>query len=432
MHVFNKLIKDYYIFLIVIYTMSNITGFPIFPHSYTLYISGTTPVLLEENTYNTIIQIDNNNVNITLPNSLKQMNSSDLSFTSGGGQITINAFLGDTINGSTTYVIPASGSCTLHLDKSTQRWFVLFNGSSGSSNFPLPEISQMIYVNALGSDITGDGTIVKPFATVSHSMTTITDASWEKRYLINVGPGNYIDDIVWKAWVFVNGMIPGTTRLGGNVSINDPSWNVPGSHFDERGGAINISFTGFVVLDFTAQNSDYGKFYFWTCNNNNNMVAVGQNPINQIYIQGGQWFNGINYSGINLTINGSIVYGTIMLNPSTTAAVFTGVGGMMYGNLEIDSTGGTGITGSLFNFYVSGNINLTGINTYVTATSSSVPFSNNVIVSYNAAFVRLNDAFSLYYTGSNGSWATTLTNVQDALDKLAAQVVILSGGTPIP
>src|SRR5271168_2791577 len=183
--------------------MAGITGTPIFPHSYALYVSGTTPISLLANTYNNIIQTDGNTIVITLPQSSGMMDSADISFTAAGGEITITAFSGDTIEGSSTFQVQAGSSCSLHLNKLTHTWYIMFNGSSGSS--PLPINSQIVFVSITGNDITGNGSFNAPYATTEHAMTTITDALWEKRYVIEVGPGNYTDNITWKAWVYVNG-----------------------------------------------------------------------------------------------------------------------------------------------------------------------------------------------------------------------------------
>lgn len=50
-----------------------------------------------------------------------------------------------------------------------------------------------IYVSTSGNDLTGDGTITKPFATIYHANEIITDNSKDNRYTIVVKNGTYTD-----------------------------------------------------------------------------------------------------------------------------------------------------------------------------------------------------------------------------------------------
>src|SRR5271167_2999950 len=55
---------------------------------------------------------------------------------------------------------------------------------SGSSG-PSPFLTQIVYVNKGGSDLTGDGSFEKPFLTLPVAMASITDADKPKRYQIS-------------------------------------------------------------------------------------------------------------------------------------------------------------------------------------------------------------------------------------------------------
>jgi hypothetical protein len=296
----------------------------------------------------------------------------------------------------------------------------------------LPAVGQIVYVRQGGNDATGNGSLSAPYATIAHAMTTITDALWEKRYMIDLGPGNWPDNFSWKAWVFIRGSTVGTARLTGVVDINDPSWGVPGSHSDERAGAQDVSFTGTLTLNFTLQTSNFGKFFCWNCNMNNTLVITAQNPINQVIIQGGLWFGGITTDGGQLVlIATSGQSGNITLNSSATALTFSAFGGAQNGNLSLNYTAGPGITAVLFDFPVNGTVVVSGALAALNATNSSLPVQANVSI-VGGSLTRLTDAFSLAYTPAvPAQWAGSPSSLQNAIDRMAALLVALSGA-PIP
>ena len=114
----------------------------------------------------------------------------------------------------------------------------------------------MVYVSQGGSDITGNGTINNPFATMPRAMTSIVDATPTKRYSIMVGPGNYIESFSLKANVIVIGVDPLLVRIGSessSIDINDPTWSVSG---DNRSGFKEITMVASTLaFDFTAHPS---------------------------------------------------------------------------------------------------------------------------------------------------------------------------------
>jgi hypothetical protein len=292
------------------------------------------------------------------------------------------------------------------------------DGGSASSN-------QMVYVRKGGSDVTGDGTLSAPYLTITHAMSTITDALWEKRYLIDVGPGNWADNFSWKAWVFMKGAFVQNTRLTGVIDINDPSWAVPGTHSDERSGAQDVSFTGTMTLDYAGISSSYGKFYYFNCNMNNTLVINGFNPINQCIVEGGFWFGGITSVGCAITWNGvSGQGGTITLNSSPTASSFTGFGGGTVGNLAVNFTTGIAPVATLIDCPILGSLTISGSGASVDATNSSLPVKSNITISGGGILNRLTDAFSLAYSAASlANWnGVSPSNVSAALDRIAAKI----------
>ena len=248
----------------------------------------------------------------------------------------------------------------------------LFVNSSGGGGGGNP--GQVLYVRQNGNDMTGDGSEGNPYATIVHTMTSITDSSWEKRYMIDIGPGNWNENINWKAWVFSRGNIVQATRVTGSVDVNDPSWSIAGSHSDARAGAQDVSFTGNINLDWSlnpiSPNTSYGKFYFWNCNINNTLNGTGIHPVNQIIISGGFTFGGANISGLAMTTIGiSGQAGNIILNSTPTLCSYTGFGGASLGGLVLNYTSGNNLIATLLNQSM-GSVSLTGSQASLSATNS--------------------------------------------------------------
>lgn len=93
--------------------------------------------------------------------------------------------------------------------------------------FPAPAVSQQVFVAKFGSDVTGNGTLGNPYATLTHALATITDATNLKRYQVNVLPGEYIGNWTIKAFVRVVGYDPSDfheefypAHLTGNVTLD--------------------------------------------------------------------------------------------------------------------------------------------------------------------------------------------------------------------
>jgi len=68
-------------------------------------------------------------------------------------------------------------------------------------------LPKIVYVTIEGSDITGNGTVSRPYATIKHALSTITDASSINPYTIIVSPGIYTEDnpVNLKSYVSLRG-----------------------------------------------------------------------------------------------------------------------------------------------------------------------------------------------------------------------------------
>jgi hypothetical protein len=359
------------------------------------------------------------------------------------GRTTTDAFTNKTITDPSNTVIASqiasagggvaiSGACAagksvVGTGSNTAQWQTV-----GSSE-PLPYYTQIVYVNAGGNDTTGNGTETSPYATITYAMSTITDALWEKRYVIMLGPGNWADSFAWKAWVTIIGGDATSTRLTGTITINDPSWAVPGTHSDERASAQDLAFTGTITLDYTAPASPYGKFYFYNCTVNNTVVVTAQSPVNQMSAFGGFWFGGVTVVGGNVSIVGAVNEGgAYAINSCSTTGQLALVGGVNYGNLAAAYTTGVGVTLSVYDCPQLGTVSVSGAQATLAATNSSMPTNANVSVSGGATLTLLTDCYSTSYTpGNSANWATQPTKLQSALDRMASLLASLHGA-PIP
>jgi hypothetical protein len=76
----------------------------------------------------------------------------------------------------------------------------------GNAAEPVPV--QLRYVATTGNDVSGNGSFSNPFATVSHALAAITDASAAKPYVILVSPGAFADDIALQSFISIKGVDP--------------------------------------------------------------------------------------------------------------------------------------------------------------------------------------------------------------------------------
>ena len=140
-------------------------------------------------------------------------------------------------------------------------------GATGPTGIRVPRIAlrspQMVYVSQGGNDISGDGTIINPYATIPKAMASIVDASPTKRYSMILGPGNYNESFSLKANVIVIGVDPILVRIGterSSIDIDDPTWSVSG---DNRSGFKKVTLAASTLaVDFKAQSSFKNMVYF--------------------------------------------------------------------------------------------------------------------------------------------------------------------------
>lgn len=301
------------------------------------------------------------------------------------------------------------------------------------SLFADASLAQMLYVNKSGNDTTGDGSIRKPYLTISQAINVCGDSAYEKRYTIHVGPGDYSQAIHLPPWVFIVGDGYMCTRISGAVDLVNSRWGDVDVHNDKRSGASNVSFTGATTFDFTPYTSDYGKLYFCACWFNSVVTCVGHVAINQLLACECIYFAGFAIAGMTVIINACQGFGgNITITNAATAMTFGASGGFIQGNVVATNAGGGSQTIELDACPVGGTVTLTGANIAMYADVVSLPKLGGVTVGGGATLSLLRDTSGLEYVPTTpAQWATLPVTAQVALDRLAGAVYVLRGNVPI-
>jgi hypothetical protein len=239
----------------------------------------------------------------------------------------------------------------------------------------------MLFVSKGGSDSTGNGTSGNPYLTIPFALSSIIDATRDKRYAVFVGAGNFAENFLLIANVFILGTDGHLTRLTGTIALDPVSWSAIEPNLDYRSGFQNVALAGpSYTFDFNVgTGSNEGKIYFDTCHINNSVTMIAHTNINQTEIFNSLLFGNYSqqgfisfFSGVCFT-NGNTI--TVASKPGISAFMVC-YSGATDGNMIVSSTGTDGASVQLYNFLVANSLSGTGANTAVQATISSVPLTN--------------------------------------------------------
>lgn len=128
---------------------------------------------------------------------------------------------------------------------------------------PSPSASFGVYVNKAGSDITGDGSILNPYQTITFAMSQVTFAGFGFPVGIFVGPGVYVEaNLPIKANVFIIGSGQDVTIISITTSSTlGTGWSA--TNADQSGFQnLLIEGAGALTYDFSAVNSSNGIMLF--------------------------------------------------------------------------------------------------------------------------------------------------------------------------
>lgn len=238
-------------------------------------------------------------------------------------------------------------------------------------------IAQSVYVTANGNDLTGNGSLAKPFATISAALASIIDASPTKRYTVEVAPGNYTESsgLALKANVFINGADSRLVRITGAVSIGS-SFSGSGDH---RSGFNKVTLLSAVDLNWATVTSAAGKIYCRETIFSSTVNLYGHNNATaQGMFEQCQFFGAFTVSGINLgwmTDNVHFAATTLNQHPNGGMASIINAQGCSFSGITANATvNNFGRRCSLFlkSCFVD-SLTVNGPSAYADMTNDSVP-----------------------------------------------------------
>lgn len=160
-------------------------------------------------------------------------------------------------------------------------------GGSGGG-FPAPAISRFIFVSpptpdGFGSDVTGDGTMTKPVATIAHAFTLMTGASVSNTWAVILLPGTFVEDVALPPFVRLFGWDPSLIQSTGNpAAIRGSVGLAPGALWNDpnvQALIANIALIGVagpsILLDYPSVSSSAGAVGITNCNIQGNVAMVG-------------------------------------------------------------------------------------------------------------------------------------------------------------
>jgi len=203
-------------------------------------------------------------------------------------------------------------------------------------------IAQIVHVAKDGIDVSADGSISKPFLTISAALSAITDASPSKRYAIKVAPGSYTEtSLEVKANVFIIGEQKETVRISGPVSMG--AWAQDNAGSDDRAGVSMVTLLGAANFDWSVARSRAGKLYMNEVVFASTLNLYGyDNAIAQAQFDSCVIFGNVTISGVNVGVfSNNVCFGNITLNQHPNggmASILSASGGYCSGTLTQTTT----------------------------------------------------------------------------------------------
>jgi len=158
---------------------------------------------------------------------------------------------------------------------------------------------QEVFVAKNGSDVTGTGSVLNPFASIGAAMAAITDSAPSKRYAIKVEAGAYTEASALniKPDVYVVGTLKDAVRITAPSFGLDASFTGSG---DKRSGFSQVILIGSCTFDMSSVTSNEGKLSFHGVSFNSSFSMTGFTGINQAQFDSCLFFGAIAFSGVNV------------------------------------------------------------------------------------------------------------------------------------
>jgi hypothetical protein len=285
-------------------------------------------------------------------------------------------------------------------------------------------VAQTRYVTKGGDDVAGDGSLSKPFATIKAAMTSITDASPTKRYVISVAAGAYSETaLTLKPNVFVVGASRDSVRITNSTTILLDATFSGNSGVDNRSGFSQCMILSACDFNWNTVTSAAGKLYFYEVSFSSTINLYGYNSqIAQAQFDSCLVFGAMTVSGINVGVyTNNVNYGTITMTQhpgSAMPTIISAAGGFCQNTVTLTTTV-TDFNRScrLFarNFWMNA-LTINGASTYADVTDSSLPAAGATVLN-GGNLVKINPSSA----GAN----TALSN----LASTAVNTAIVPGAT---
>jgi hypothetical protein len=337
---------------------------------------------------------------------------------------------------TTLLATPTPGNFRLLTDDG--QFLPVVPGASQPNPPLLPSMTQEVYVNKGGNDVSGDGTVLNPFLTIARAMADITDASAAKRYGIIIGPGEYADPFALKPWVGIvaldggengaspNGAMVTELTVPANGITFDPSWSASGFSVSWFGG---LGFTNAQTFDQATIPGALPQLNFKACAFNALMSFLGPGTAG---VDNVLWQDCLAYGGVTVTgwqflwtrhtefLGGTIAVaspGAGETENTTWLAQDCSVGSNVAAT-NVTLTGGAphSAVADLSNTAVVGTLTITGANTAYRSTAEGIPPSVTLAGGASAPVVQGGLGYNPL---TPANWHPPPAQVFAALDQLA-------------
>lgn len=134
------------------------------------------------------------------------------------------------------------------------------NGSH-TGNVVLESSSTTIYISNSGNDVTGDGSVLFPYQTLSAALAAITPSSSSPYRIVMNGTFGE-NNLSLKPWCAIDGNNSSNLTVSGSVTL-DASWTDGGEL--NINNFFNVSWPASVTLDFSVVTSGLALFNFSNC-----------------------------------------------------------------------------------------------------------------------------------------------------------------------
>lgn len=358
----------------------------------------------------------------------------------GGGAV-------DSVNGQTGVVVITAASVGLGSVNNTSDASKPISSATQTAlnakmSNPSFTVGQTLYVAVGGNDSTGDGSLGNPYQTVSKALSVITTAQSNNRFMIKLMGGKIIDTTtpLLKPWVYIvgdneDGTYWKVTAAGNNVGL-DPSFATVGG---ARFGISNVYLGAGTNLNVDLNSIGPGT---------GSPSAVID--LEDVTVTGNLTFNGRAPDIDFMQLKGIFVFGTFNNDASQINAIGSSFQGTvnMSSNIAASSSawsscvfqGAVNISGTLANVQqittssMFSTLSVSGASTNLSADAISLPPVTSQTLASGGIITLLGDAGNYKYTPKTpGNWnGTAPTTIQQALDRMAALLVTLNSGAPIP